>query len=54
MDVTEGGSSIPYWMEDDVIREEYAEMLKTNGVENRMKPEWYETPAEFKDWKKPR
>jgi hypothetical protein len=41
MDITEGGSSIPYWMEDPYIRKEYESMLAKNGVQNRMNPEFY-------------
>lgn len=46
IDVNEGGTAIPYWMEDPFIREEYEATLKQNGVECRMKPEWYEKPAD--------
>ena len=31
-------------MEDPYIRKEYEEKLNRNGVEIRMKPEWYVTP----------
>ena len=31
MDITEGGSAIPYWMEDPFIAKEYTETLKRNG-----------------------
>ena len=44
IDVNEGGTAIPYWMEDPYIRKEYEEKLNRNGVEIRMKPEWYVTP----------
>jgi len=40
----EGGTAIPYWMEDPYIRQEYQALLQQNGVEDRMKPEWYEVP----------
>lgn len=46
IDVNEGGTAIPYWMEDPFIREEYEATLRKNGVEIRMKPEWYEKPAD--------
>ncbi|MCA1407615.1 cupin domain-containing protein [Ensifer sp. IC3342] len=46
IDVNEGGTAIPYWMEDPFIRNEYEAHLKRNGVEIRMKPEWYEKPAD--------
>jgi len=41
MEIPEGGSAIPYWMEDPHIRTEYEQTLKNNGVENRMHPDWY-------------
>jgi mannose-6-phosphate isomerase-like protein (cupin superfamily) len=44
IDVNEGGTAIPYWMEDPYVRREYGETLKRNGVELRMKPEWYVKP----------
>jgi quercetin dioxygenase-like cupin family protein len=44
MDITEGGSSIPYWMEDPAIREEYFATLAREGVPSRMDPAWYEKP----------
>ena len=44
IDVNEGGTAIPYWMEDPFIRKEYEEKLNRNGVEIRMKPEWYVKP----------
>ena len=46
INVNEGGTAIPYWMEDPHIRQEYEALLKKNGVEVRMKPEWYEKPAD--------
>jgi mannose-6-phosphate isomerase-like protein (cupin superfamily) len=42
MDIPEGGSAIPYWMEDPFIKAEYDERLAREGVENRMKPEYYD------------
>ncbi len=47
-DIPEGGTAIPYWMEDPYIRKEYEERLKAEGVENRMRPEYYD-----KDYKGP-
>ena len=41
-DIPEGGTAIPYWMEDPFIREEYETRLKAEGVENRMRPEYYD------------
>ena len=46
IDVNQGGSAIPYWMEDPYLREEYEAKLKENGVGNRMDPSWYEKPVD--------
>jgi hypothetical protein len=45
MDIPEGGTSIPYWMEDPYIRAEYEATLKKNEVPSRMDPGWYIPPA---------
>jgi quercetin dioxygenase-like cupin family protein len=45
IDVNEGGTAIPYWMEDPYLRREYEATLKQNGVECRMDPAWYQQPA---------
>ncbi len=45
IDVNEGGTAVPYWMEDPFIRGEYEATLRKNGVENRMDPAWYEQPT---------
>ena len=45
-DIPEGGSAIPYWMEDPFIRQEYEATLKANGVQTRMDPSWYVKPAD--------
>jgi quercetin dioxygenase-like cupin family protein len=45
IDIPEGGTSIPYWMEDPYIRKEYGETLQKSGVPNRMDPGWYVAPA---------
>jgi quercetin dioxygenase-like cupin family protein len=42
MDIPEGGTAIPYYMEDPFLRQEYAERMKQEGAENRMRPEYYE------------
>jgi hypothetical protein len=42
MDITEGGSSIPYWMEDPFIAKEYGQRLAREGVVNRMDPQFYD------------
>ena len=44
MDVTEGGTSIPYWMEDPHLRQEYEADLKASGIHSRMDPKLYEKP----------
>jgi hypothetical protein len=44
MDIPEGGTSIPYWMEDPFIRAEYEATLKKSGVPSRMDPGWYVQP----------
>ena len=48
IDLDEGGTAIPYWMEDPFIRKEYAETLTRAGVENRMDPAWYLPGAKVK------
>jgi mannose-6-phosphate isomerase-like protein (cupin superfamily) len=45
-DLDEGGTAIPYWLEDPFIRDEYAATLKQNGVASRMDPAWYAGPGE--------
>lgn len=47
MDLHEGGTSIPYWMEDPFIRKEYVETLKQEGVKNQMSDSLYERPADL-------
>jgi len=42
MDITEGGTSIPYWMEDPFLRKEYEATLQRLGAANRMNPQFYE------------
>ena len=37
----EGGTAIPYWMEDPFISAEYAAKLKAEGVQSRMEPDFY-------------
>jgi len=46
IDVHQGGTAIPYWMEDPYLRREYEATLKQNGVECRMDPNWYQKPAD--------
>jgi len=47
IDLTEGGTAVPYWMEDPYIRKEYGETLKKEGVENRMEDKFYEKGSTF-------
>jgi quercetin dioxygenase-like cupin family protein len=42
IDLPEGGTAVPYYMEDPFLRKEYSEIMKTRGAENRMRPEYYE------------
>ncbi len=44
IDVNQGGTAIPYWMEDPYIRTEYEETLRQNGVPCRMDAKWYAKP----------
>ncbi|MBT8476489.1 MAG: cupin, partial [Alphaproteobacteria bacterium] len=46
MDVTEGGTSIPYWMEDPKLRAEFEAHIAANGGATRMDPALYEKPAD--------
>jgi len=45
MDLTEGGTAIPYWMEDPFIRHEFEATIAANGGTSRMEPSRYERPA---------
>jgi hypothetical protein len=45
IDVTDGGTAIPYWLEDPFLREEYEATLIRNGVRSRMDASLYEAPA---------
>jgi len=46
IDINQGGTAIPYWMEDPYIRAEYEGTLAANGVKSRMDPAWYEKTAD--------
>jgi quercetin dioxygenase-like cupin family protein len=46
IDVNQGGTAIPYWMEDPFIRQEYEATLNESGVPSRMNPAWYDKPAD--------
>ncbi len=48
IDVDEGGTAIPYSLEDPFIRREYAETLTAAGVDNRMDPKWFEPGAKVR------
>ena len=45
IDVNEGGTAIPYWMEDPFISAEYEAKLKAEGVASRMEPAFYQKGA---------
>jgi mannose-6-phosphate isomerase-like protein (cupin superfamily) len=45
MDIPEGGTAIPYWMEDPFISAEYEATLKAEGVPSRMEPSFYKKGA---------
>ena len=45
IDVTEGGTAIPYWLEDPFLRKEYEETLAKEGVKSRMEEELYHPPV---------
>lgn len=46
MDITEGGTSIPYWMEDPYLREEFEARLAQEGGESTMVASLYEKPKD--------
>jgi quercetin dioxygenase-like cupin family protein len=48
MDVDEGGTAIPYSLEDPYIRKEYEATLAREGVQSRMDPDWYKPGAKVK------
>ena len=48
IDLDEGGTAVPYWMEDPFIRAEYEETLRREGVTCRMEPEWYAPGAKVR------
>jgi hypothetical protein len=52
IDINQGGTAIPYWMEDPHIRTEYEATLKEAGVPSRMDPAWYVKPADADTKKK--
>ncbi len=42
MDLHEGGTNIPYWLEDTHVAQDFQAALKREGVASRMKPEYYD------------
>jgi quercetin dioxygenase-like cupin family protein len=46
MDVTEGGTSIPYWMEDPFLREEFERNIALNQAKSRMEDSLYDKPGD--------
>lgn len=46
IDVTEGGTAIPYWMEDPFLRQEYEATLKQEGMVSQMDPALYQPPKD--------
>jgi quercetin dioxygenase-like cupin family protein len=49
IDVTEGGTAIPYWLEDPFLRREYEETLRREGVQSQMSEELYRPPADDRE-----
>jgi quercetin dioxygenase-like cupin family protein len=49
IDIKKGGAAIPYSMEDPNIRVEFSAALKAEGLENRMKPEFYDPDSSAAD-----
>jgi hypothetical protein len=44
IDIPDGGSAVPYWMEDPYIRPEFEETLRKEGVVSRMEDAYYQKP----------
>jgi len=42
MDITEGGTAIPYWMEDPQVKKDWEAKMAEEGVSSRMLPEFYD------------
>jgi mannose-6-phosphate isomerase-like protein (cupin superfamily) len=42
MDIPEGGTAIPYWMEDPFVKQEYDRSIKANGGESHMQAAYYD------------
>jgi hypothetical protein len=41
MDITEGGTAIPYWMEDPQVKKDWEAKIAENNVASRMRPEFF-------------
>ena len=48
IDVTEGGTAIPYFLEDPFLRKEYEDTLAKDGLKSQMEEELYHPPAGYK------
>jgi quercetin dioxygenase-like cupin family protein len=48
IDIPDGGTAVPYSMEDPFIRREYEETLRRAGVANRMEAKWYAPGAKVR------
>ena len=42
MDIPEGGTNIPYWMEDPQVKKDWEAKIAENDVPSRMKPEFFD------------
>ena len=42
--MTEGGTAIPYWLEDPFLRKEYEDTLEREGVASKMEEALYRAP----------
>jgi quercetin dioxygenase-like cupin family protein len=45
IDMSKGGSAVPYHLEDPAVRKEFEATLARSGIASRMKPEFYLRPA---------
>ncbi len=46
IDIRDGGTAVPYDMEDPYLRKEFEETLAAVGTKSRMEPELYEAPTD--------
>jgi hypothetical protein len=42
MDIHEGGTNIPYWMEDPQVKADWEAAINREGIPSRMKPEYFD------------